>query len=302
MSRPGLKPGVALGLAIFAVSWGSILVRFCAAPPLVIAFYRLGFATLFLLPFVAIRHPPLVRRPDARTGWLGLAAGFLLALHFGVWITSLAFTTVASSVVLVSTQPIFSALFSGPALGEKAPGRLYLGVAVCLAGTALIAGADFSLSLAHLKGDLLALAGAAAAAGYFVVGRSVRAEIPFWNYLLLVYGSAAVVLGLAATAARNPILENRSQDYFWFFVMALVPSLVGHSCFNWAVRHLRVYHVNLAAFGEPILASLYAFLLFGERLPPSLWAGAALVFGGVIVSLPPRGAPVPPADEAGGAA
>ncbi len=292
MSRPAFPPGLALALAIFAVSWGSIFVRFCHAPSLVIAFYRLGFATLALLPFLVFRKDRRSILPPGRSVRLVAASGFLLALHFAAWISSLALTTLASSVVLVSTQPVFSAFFSGIALEEKAPSRLYVGAAIGLAGTALIAGGDLALSPGRLGGDILALAGAAAAAGYFVIGRSVRSEIPFSGYLFLVYGSAALFLGAAAVGTGKSLLGQPRSDYFWFWMMALVPSLVGHTCFNWAVRHLRVYHVNLAAFGEPILAVFYSFLLFDERIASSFWIGSGLVFLGIVMALPRRSGPV----------
>lgn len=283
-----------MALAVFAVSWGSIFVRFCTAPSLVIAFYRLAFATLILGPFVIGRpgRGPILRTGGRAGAWV-VASGLLLAAHFAAWVSSLALTTVASSVVLVSTQPVFSALFSGPALGEKAPGRLYAGATLSLLGTLLIAGGDLVLSPAHLWGDVLALAGAAAASGYFVIGRSVRADIPFLDYLFLVYGMAALFLGVMAVVARQPLLGHPATDTFWFLMMALVPSLVGHTGLNWAVRHLRVYYVNLAAFGEPILATLYAYLLFGERMLPSLWAGSALVFAGIALALPRRAGSIP---------
>jgi len=213
-------------------------------------------------------------------------SGSLLALHFGAWITSLAYTTVASSVVLVSTQPLFSAFLSGRFLGEKAPRRLYLGVILALAGTAIIAGGDLALSPDRLKGDLLALLGAAAAAGYFVIGRRVREEMPFFQYLTAVYGVSALILVVAATALGGRILEVPRRDYLWLLLMAAGPTVVGHGCFNWAVRRLPVFYVNLAAFGEPILASFYALILLGEPLRPSLWAGGALVFAGILLALP----------------
>jgi drug/metabolite transporter (DMT)-like permease len=203
----------------------------------------------------------------------------------------LSYTTVASSVVLVSTQPLFSALLSGSLLGEKAPPRLYLGVALALAGTAVIARGDLALHAGRLKGDLLALAGGAAAAGYYIIGRRVREEIRFFPYLTLVYGFSAMMLGVAVLASGTSILRVPKDDYLWYFLMAAGPTVVGHGCFNWAVRRLRVFYVNLAAFGEPVLASFYAFLLLGEPLGASLWGGGVLVFAGILLALPRPGNP-----------
>ena len=293
MSRPPLTAGLALVLAILAVSWGAILVRLCQAPSLVIAFYRLGLATVLLIPF-ALKTGGGAFLSAGRKRLLVVSSGLLLAVHFAAWITSLSYTTVASSVVLVSTQPLFSALFSGVYLKEKAPPRFYAGVAVALAGTAVIAGGDLSLSAGRLKGDILALAGAAAASGYFIIGRRVREEMRFFHYLTLVYGFSALFLGVAAAASGENVFKVAPSDLPWLLLMAAGPSVVGHGCFNWAVRKLPVFTVNLAAFGEPVLASLYAFLLLGEPLAASLWAGGVLVFTGILLALPRR-AQGPPA-------
>jgi drug/metabolite transporter (DMT)-like permease len=292
VSRPAFSPGLALVVAVLAISWGAIFVRLCHAPPLVIAFHRLGFSTLLLLPILAVRGEATSLFARGRPTFHALASGLLLALHFAAWISSLALTTIASSVVIVSTQPVFSALLSARVLGEKAPARLYAGVCVCLCGTLLISGGDLSFSPRRLVGDLLAFAGAAAAAGYFIIGRSLRARMPFLSYLVWVNGSGALFLGVTAAARGDALLGQRPSDYFWFLMMALVPSLLGHACLNWAVRRLEVYRVSLTAFGEPILATLYAFLLFGERPAPSLWTGAALVFAGVLLAIPRPGRPV----------
>ena len=286
MIRPRLTAGLALALAILAVSWGAILVRLCQAPSLVIAFYRLGLATAILIPLALAARGGGSPLPAGRKGWMVVSSGFLLAIHFATWIASLSFTTVASSVVLVSTQPLFSALFSGLFLKEKAPPRLYAGVAIALAGTAVIAGGDLSLSAGRLKGDILALVGAAAASGYFIIGRRVREEMRFFRYLALVYGFSALFLGAAAAASGANALKVSRSDLLWLLIMAAGPTVVGHGCFNWAVRKLPVFYVNLAAFGEPVLASFYAFLLLGEPLAASLWVGGALVFAGILFALP----------------
>ncbi len=301
MSRPSTPSGFALALAILAVSWGAILVRLCQAPALVVAFYRLAFATLLLLPFGITSGAGTPFLPARRLGLVAMS-GLFLALHFGTWITSLSYTTVASSVVLVSTQPLFSAWFSGPFLGEKAPPRLYLGVLLALSGTALIAGGDLLLSREGLKGDLLAILGAAAAAGYYVIGRRVREEMTLVPYLTMVYGFSALFLGAAALATGQALLRAPASDVPWYLIMAAGPTLVGHGSFNWAVRRLPVFYVNLATFGEPILASFYAFLLLGEPLRASLWGGGGLVFAGILLALPwpgRGGASAPRPREAG---
>lgn len=287
-SRQGnraLSPGLALALAVLAISWGSILVRLCGAPPLSIACYRMALTAALLAP-LALRRVHFATFPPKVLGRIALAGAFL-AVHFGAWIWSLDLTSIGSSVVLVSTQPLFSALISGFALGERAPAKVYIGISVSLAGTLLISGADWELSGQRLLGDTLAVVAAAAGAGCFVLGRAVRSQIPFVDYFFLLCAIAAILLATAALAARQPLTGFPARDYICLAALAILPTLVGHGCLNWAVRHLRVYIVNLAAFGEPILATLYAWILFREPITPSLLAGGALIASGILFSLRP---------------
>jgi len=290
---PVLSPGLVLAAAILAISWGSILVRLCSAEPLTIAFYRLGLAAALLFPF-ALRRGVLRSLPRS-VSLPVLLSGLLLALHFGAWIWSLSLTSIGSSVVLVSTQPLFSALLSGPLLGERAPGRVYAGIIICLTGMLLISGEDLGVSTQRLLGDLLSMTAALAGAAYFALGRWVRRGIPFVPYLFLVYAAAAAILGVGAWAAGQSLSGLAPKDYLWLAAMAIFPSIVGHGCLNWAVRHLEVFYVSLAAFGEPVLATLYAWILFGEKIPAALFAGGGLIFTGLVVALP-RGRKMSPGE------
>jgi len=282
---PAFSPGLALALAVIAISCGSILVRLCSGGPLSIAFYRMALAAVLLAPFAFRRGMP---GSFSRGTWARvLLAGLFLAIHFGAWIWSLGLTSVGSSVVLVSTQPLFSGLISGAVLGERASAKFYGGISLCLAGTLWISGADWGLSRERLVGDLLSLVAACAAAACFVVGRSVRSEVPFLPYLFLLHAGAAVFLGGAALATGQALTGFPARDAVWLVAMAIVPSLVGHGCLNWAVRHLRVFIVNLATFGEPVLATLYARALFREPISHSLLAGSCLIAAGVVISLLP---------------
>lgn len=279
---------VALGIAVLSISWGSILVRLCVAPALTLAFGRLAGASLILLPWgVASARGAGATRSGARAGSVAgalfpaAAAGVLLALHFATWIASLALTSVAASTVLVSTQPIFSAGFSWALLRERPSGRVAAAIALALAGAVAIVAADLARDAGRFRGDLLALAGAVLAAAYFVIGRGARARAPFPVYMLAVNLAAATAAAVLAVASGQPLLPPRRSDLAWIAVMALVPHTLGHGALNWAVRRLRAYIVNVAVLGEPVLASVYAAWIFGERPAGSLYAGGLLVIAGV---------------------
>lgn len=288
-----MRSAAVLALAVLAVSWASILIRLCEAPALTIAFWRLAISALCLAPFAAAR--PQRSWLSSRALRPTLVAGIFLGLHFASWITSLKMTSVASSVVLATTTPVFSALLSARLLGER-PGRAaWIGIAVSLAGAALIAwgdsgpgaggaaaaGAGGNLALRRVLGDLLALAGAFFVSSYLTAGRSVRAHAPLVGYLAVVYGTGSAALALFALARGNALTGYSIREYGLFASIAVVPNLIGHSLLNWGVRRMRTYVVNVAVLGEPVLATIYAAFLFGE-IPGRAWAlGTALILAGV---------------------
>jgi drug/metabolite transporter (DMT)-like permease len=266
---------------VAAVSWAAILVRLCDAPSLGIAFYRMFFATLAILPW-GLRSTGSV---SARTYGLAITAGVLLGLHFATWISSLAFTTVASSVVLVSAQPVFTAILGPLFLGERPGGRGWAAVALALAGTVVLAGGDWRGDPRALFGDALALAGALTASLYLMIGRRVRERIGFTRYLTVIYGTAAASLLVMAAAGGVSLRGYPGWTWLWLVLLAAGPNLLGHSLLNWSVRRLRALTVNLAILGEPLLATLYAALLLAEVPTPSFYVGAALIVAGVALAV-----------------
>lgn len=296
-----IQPFAALVIAIIAASTSSILIRFAQreAPSIVIAAYRLSIAALLLLPLLAARYRAEVASISRRHWSLALAAGVFLALHFATWITSLEFTTVASSVVLVQTSPLFVALLSPFLLREK-PGRIVLaGMMLAFAGSLVIGLGDLCpqpalrlcpqprqlLSGDTLRGDLLALAGAFAGAGYLMIGRRVRARLSLIPYIGIVYSAAAIILVLWAMAAGMRLTGFPIQTYLWLLLLALLPQLLAHSTYNWALRHLSAATVSISLLGEPVSATILAFIILDE-VPSSLRiAGAILILIGVTIAL-----------------
>lgn len=277
------SPRLALLAAVFATSWGSILARLCVSGPLGVAFYRLLFSALIVLPAVLLRPRDREIREERgrRPALLVAAAGLLLALHFATWITSLWYTSVGASVVLVSMAPVFALVLSRIFLGESASIRTLVAVIVALAGTAVITAGDFEPGLDHWKGDLLALAGAFFMAAYLLIGRRVREEIAFGGYLLGVYATGAGFMALLAFSLEGPAASFPERDWIWLVLMAAGPGVAGHGLLNWSVRRLRTYLVNAAQLGEPILATLFAWVLFDERPGVHLYAGGVLVIAGL---------------------
>jgi drug/metabolite transporter (DMT)-like permease len=285
------KIGGALTIALAAIS-SAALVILLAEPlhPLVIATGRVLVTAVALGLVGAAAVPRLVRAVRAEPVLAGriVLAGALLGVHFGAWIASLYLTSVLRSVALVTTQPLFAGLL-GRMIGDRASPGLYGGAAVALVGTVVLAspGASGDGSLA---GDALALVGAVAAAGYFAVGRSVRARVDLGPYLAAVHLVAALGLALTVIAFGVPWLPAAAErsDLFALLWLGLVPGVVGHGLLNWAVRHVPVHSVALVVLLEPIGATALAVAVLARPVAAVEIAGAAIVLAGVALGLRAR--------------
>jgi drug/metabolite transporter (DMT)-like permease len=277
-------------MAVLAISWAGPLVRFASAPALAVSAWRLLMSVAFIAVVLLIRGTPMPRL--SRRDWLfATASGIFLALHFWSWIASIDLTTVSSSVVLVSTQPVFVALLSGVLLGERATARQWSGIAVAVTGAVIIAWGDFTLGPAAMLGDALALAGAVFVSGYYVIGRRLRQQLDLWWYIFIIYGIAAAALVLAIAAMPSvPLIGFPARDWLVFAALAAGPMMLGHTLVNYALRYVRAYIANLAILGEPIGATLIAWLLpaIAEVPGPQTIAGGALILVGIAVTVMKR--------------
>lgn len=275
-----MNPYLVIGIAVVCVSVGSILVRLAQAPALAVSFHRVFLASLLLAPF-ALR-PAFSSWPTLtkRNRWVLLASGVALALHFATWIASLSYTTVAASVLLVNTTPLFTVAFARVFLRESPPPRVLGAIALALVGAGLIAAGDWSGGAANtLLGDGLALVGAVTLSLYHVIGRGLRAALPLNAYVLGVWGAAALVLALLSAGSGVSLTEYSARTFGVFLALALVPTLAGHGLVNRSLRHLPAPTVGLFLLGEPVGASVLAYALLAET--PSAWT---LAGGGVILA------------------
>ncbi len=287
--RPVISPLLGLFIGVLAVSTGAIIVRFAGqagVASLAIAAWRMTFATLILAAPAWLRARGELGSLTRREVGLGVLSGVFLAGHFATWISSLSYTSVASSVALVSLYPLFAALFSTVWLRERLPSVVWSGVLVAVVGSALVAFGDASggsPGANPLLGDALALAGAATGAGYFLLGRRLRVKLSLLAYVTLTYGTSAVGLVLLALAARVPLLGYSPQAYLLCLLLAIVPQLIGHTSFNWALRYLSATFVTVTVVGEPIGAALLALFVFAERPGWLTISGAALILVGIVL-------------------
>jgi drug/metabolite transporter (DMT)-like permease len=286
-THPPISPYLGLAVGMVAASTAAIAIRFAQeeAPSLSIAAWRLTLAAAILAPIVLSRHRDELAQLNRSALLRAVVSGFFLALHFATWISSLGFTSVAASVVLVSTSPLFVGLLSPLLLGEPVSRLMYVGILIAIIGTSVIAVGGLGEGSESVRGDLLALAGAICVAGYIMIGRTLRRKLSLLTYIFVVYGAAAIIMLLIVLATGQPMLGYPVATYGWLFYLALGPQLIGHSSFNWALRYLSAPFVTVTLLSEPIGASLLAWLLLDE-VPTTLeaWGGALILVGIAVAS------------------
>ncbi|HSF78795.1 MAG TPA: DMT family transporter [Steroidobacteraceae bacterium] len=275
-------PYAVLAVALVGVSFGSIFVRLAAAPALAIALWRMTLASAVVLP-AALASGGIRPATSARAMALAAAAGGLLALHFGSWMTSLLFTSVANSVLLVNTAPIFVALLSWISGRDRPTSRTWAAVVLATAGAAVITSGGPS-DATSLIGNLLAVGGALAMAGYLLLAREAQRVLAYLPYVAVAYGTAAVVLWAAVLISGTQWHSFPPQTWAVLAAMAVVSQLVGHGGYNWSLRHLQAAFVSIALTGEPVLASLLAWWLLDEPIGARTALGGVLVLSGIVVA------------------
>jgi len=283
-SSDRLRAAIVLPLGLAAMSFASIFIRFCDAPPLVIAAYRLTLATLILLLLALPKTLRESHRLTRKEILPSAGAGFFLCFHFAFWITSLQYTTVASSVIFVTTNPIFVAIASAFILREKVSPFLFFSILLAVIGGILIAWGDMEKGKDPLYGDFLSLLGAVMATGYLLVGRRVRQKVSLTTYITLVYGVAAFFLILLAILNGDGLFGHPPKDYLLFLLLAVGPQLIGHSSLNWALKFFSATLVAVFILGEPIGASLLAYFILGETPGAGLLGGGAMVLLGIYLA------------------
>ena len=292
---------IALIIATVAVSTSSIFIRFAqgdGAPSLVIAALRLTFATLLIAPVALTRHLDEIKRFTRTELLLGIFSGIFLAAHFATWITSLEYTSVASSVVFVGTGPMWVALLSPLLLKEHITKITVIGLMVAVIGGTVIALGDACawnnglvcpalgdiLQGRAMWGNLLALMGAWAVTGYLIIGRKMRTGISLIPYIFLVYGMGAVTLIIIMFVSGNTPLGYMPTTYGWIFLLAAIPQLIGHSTYNWALKYLNAALVSVTVLGEPIGSATLAFFLLDETPSLMTLVGGVLILAGIFLS------------------
>jgi drug/metabolite transporter (DMT)-like permease len=285
------KHALGLLISIIAVSFASIFILSCQAPPLSIAFYRLFFTTLLVVPLILIRkktRDELRNIPKASLlSMIGI--GVILAAHFSLWITSLKLTSVASSVILVTAHPVLVAPVSFYLLKEKMSWVNAFGIAISLSGVGVLVIGNYGFTvfgLDTLHGNILALLGGLAAGLYILGGRSMRKKVSTVTYAFIVYAVGTITLFFICLSLQAPVYNLATSDYAIILLMALVSGIFGHTLYNWSLGYIRASVMSVALLGEPIGSSVLAYIIPWIHQEPSLYTigGGSIILVGIYLT------------------
>lgn len=297
-----IDPMIGVAVAIAAISTSAIFVRWSRAPSVVKAFYRVLFMTAAVAPFV-LRDVEDLLSISSRDLVFAIISGLALAAHFVSFFESLEWTSVAASVTLITTQPIFVVVGAAFLLDERLTPRIFSGMVVALAGALcmsvgplmvdpLLGGGDIVAALAttfagnsiQLYGNGLALIGAVVGAVYTLTGRSLRQRLSLFAYTFVVYAVCAVALGFLAVGTGAPLLGYPQTEWVLFLAMALLPGMFGHTVINWALKYVKSSIVSVSLLGEPVGSTILALVLLGEVPEVMTILGGVVVLVGIYVT------------------
>lgn len=280
--KPVFPPYLALFLGVVAVSTSAIFVKLSHAPAPIIATYRLVFSVLLTLPFLLWNRGAMaeIGKLSRKVWLLCILSGAFLASHFLLWFESLNYTSVASSTVLVTLQPLFAFIGGYFFFGERVRLLALSGGLLAIVGSFVIGWGDFRVGGMALWGDFLALLGAVTVTGYWL-GQYVRQHMSSFAYTLVVYSATSVILVAYDLVLGYPLAGYPTADWGWFFCLALFPTLLGHSIFNWIIKWLNTTTISMGILGEPIGTAILAYFILGEVVTPPQWIGGLIIIAGI---------------------
>lgn len=285
MEAPKVNPYLAVAIGVVAVSTSAILVKVSSAPSGVIAFYRLFFSVLFMLPVFLLKYVSELRLITKRDWVFSGISGVFLAFHFILWFESLNYTSVASSTVLVTLQPLFA--FAGAYIffKEKLSAKAILSGVIAIGGSVIISWGDFKISGSALFGDFLAIAACALVTVYLLFGQTVRKRMSLITYTFIVYTISSITLFFYVIAAGDSFYPYPKSDWVYFILLAIIPTLLGHTLFNWSIKWLSASIISMAILFEPVGATMLAYYLLGENVIWTQIAGGLVVIAGITLFL-----------------
>lgn len=268
-------------IGVIFVSFSAIITKTSQAPALAIATYRLGFTTVLLLPSVIKNKRTEMKNMNKKTMNICIISGIFLAFHFATWISSIKYTSIASSTVLVNTHPIFIVLGSFFILKERVSKKALLSIALAFTGSIIISLGDSTLGSNILLGDILAVLGGFFVAGYMMIGRVARQKLSVTSYTFIVYLSSTITLFLLSLITNTPLFPYPLKEWIIFLSLAVFCTILGHSIFNWALEHVKPTFISTSVLGEPVFATIWAIFIFNEIPTPWQITGSMIIIYGI---------------------
>lgn len=283
MEKPKVHPLFAIFVGVISVSASAIFVKLADTPAGTTAFYRMLLSVLIMMPLFLTRHMHELKNLLKKDWFFSSIAGVLLAFHFILWFESLNYTSVASSTVLVTLQPLFAIFGTYFFFKERVSMRGIVAMIVAISGSVLISWGDLKVGGTAFYGDILALIACAFVTGYMLFGQDVRSRVGLTTYTMIVYTVSTVTLALYVWIKGEVFIVTQPMDWFWFVLLAIVPNLLGHNLFNWALKYVSANMISIAILFEPVGASILAYLVFSEQLIATQYIGGSIVIIGILL-------------------
>lgn len=282
MEKPTIHPYIPILIGVISVAMSAIFVKMTTADAGVTAFYRMLFSILLMTPIFLYSYLPEIKKLNRRDWTFSAIAGIFLAFHFILWFESLNYTSVASSTVLVTLQPLFAFAGTYFFFKERFSAKTLISGAVAITGSIVIAYGDFQVSGSALFGDILALIACALITAYLLFGQDVRKRLSLVTYTFIVYGFSTVTLFFYIIAKGESFAPYPKEEWMWFLLLALIPNLLGHTLFNWAVKWVSTNVISIAILFEPVGAAILAYFILGELVSESQIIGGSIVIAGLL--------------------
>lgn len=282
MEKPTIHPYIPILIGVISVAMSAIFVKMTTVDAGVTAFYRMLFSILLMSPIFLYSYLPEIKKLNRRDWAFSAIAGIFLAFHFILWFESLNYTSVASSTVLVTLQPLFAFAGTYFFFKERLSAKTLISGAVAITGSIVIAYGDFRVSGSALFGDILALIACALITAYLLFGQDVRKRLSLVTYTFIVYGFSTVTLFFYIIVKGESFAPYPKEEWMWFLLLALIPNLLGHTLFNWAVKWVSTNVISIAILFEPVGAAVLAYFILGELVSESQIIGGSIVIAGLL--------------------
>lgn len=283
LEKPSIHPYIPIAIGVISVALSAIFVKLANADAEVIAFYRMFFSVLIMAPIFFWKYTAEIKRLTKRDWLFSGIAGIFLAFHFILWFDSLNYTSVASSTVLVTLQPLFAFAGTYFFFKERLSIKTILSGLIAIGGSVLISWGDFKISGTALYGDMLALIACALVTAYLLFGQDVRKRLSLVTYTFVVYGISTITLFFYILIKGGSFGPYPANEWLWFLLLAIVPNLLGHTLFNWSLKYVSTNVISIAILFEPIGAAILAFYVFNEYLIATQVIGGLIVIAGIML-------------------